>query len=93
MNERRQEPRYKSLKRARIHVEGAPSGKACVVRGRSVNGARIQIEQAMPPGQSIHIYFLTEHVSNPARVVCQQAQDVGIAFVRPLPWFGKHSSA
>lgn len=79
MSERRQYPRMRVLKRAKI-VVGTSSVLDCVVRDLSSTGAHIQIQNAIGLPEAVDVTFDGGHTFRPCRLKWRTFNEMGVEF-------------
>ena len=84
--ERRAEPRYKSLKGVRVYVADTGAEIDCIIRSLSPSGARVEFETAPHLTGQFDVYFTSECIRVPAELVWQDGARVGLKFLKPLSW-------
>jgi len=79
MSERRQYPRMRVLKHAKI-VVGTSSVFDCVVRDLSSAGAHIQIQNAIGLPEAVDVTFDSGHTFRPCRLKWRSLNEIGVEF-------------
>ena len=80
MEERRNQPRTRSLKSASITFSNRAAAVDCVVRNASDGGACLQIESPIGIPDQFDLVLSSDGETKPCRVVWRKVQRLGIAF-------------
>jgi len=80
MQERRQAPRHKTYKAARIAFQGGRAVITCLVRNLSDTGACLAVDNPIGIPDSFNLVFDSGEPSRMSRVIWRKEKQVGIAF-------------
>jgi hypothetical protein len=80
MNERRSNPRHRTLKAATIEFNRA-GGVSCAVRNLSTTGACIEVETPLGIPESFDLMIKSERLIHHCKVVWRTAHRMGVFFI------------
>jgi hypothetical protein len=78
--ERRQYPRMRTLKSARILFNHHHSAIDCTVRNLSQHGARLDVASALGIPDEFDVIFDADHTIRPCRLVWHKEKQLGVEF-------------
>ena len=80
MNERRQEPRPRALKAAKIIFNHRCSTIDCTVRNLSAHGAKLIVGTQVGIPDTFDLTFAADGTNRPCKVIWRKEGELGVAF-------------
>ena len=80
MQERRQAPRHKTYKAARIAFQGGRAVITCLVRNLSDKGASLMVDNSVGIPDSFNLLFDSGEPSRASQVIWRKEKQVGVEF-------------
>ncbi|MCC6983343.1 MAG: PilZ domain-containing protein [Bauldia sp.] len=88
--ERRQEPRPRALKAARLLFGGFNMSFDCQIRNLSAHGARLLIEGNLSLPNDFYLYVVGDAVIAHVRATWRTSTEMGVQFLEPLVAPARH---
>jgi hypothetical protein len=80
MEERRRHSRARTLKAARILLNGHHSVIDCTVRNLSPEGARLDVASTLGIPERFDLMFDADHTVRPCRMIWHREKQIGVEF-------------
>lgn len=80
MDEQREKPRLRALKRAQIVFNNGRSAIDCTVRDSSAAGARLKIVTSIGVPDRFVLSIITDDVRHECRVIWRRIDEIGVAY-------------